>query len=118
MPGCCESVDEPSVCIIYGEFLVCLRRYQLVQEVCAAWIRLMFFVPRGPGTGKAALTRDILYGHRVTYSKAATDGYCEKCYKIDKECTFVGENSYENIIDGTSFTDVENLKLKIQAVYI
>jgi hypothetical protein len=59
--------------------------------------------------------------YHVTYnmeSVCCTDGYFEKCYTIYKECTFVGENSYGNIIDGTSFTDVENLKLKIQAVYI
>ena len=72
MSGCCERGDEPSVCIKHGEFLVCLRRYQLAQQVCAAWRRLMLFVPRGPGTGKAALPRDIQYGLRVLYSKAAT----------------------------------------------
>jgi hypothetical protein len=82
--GSCERGDEPQVCIKYGEFLDCLRRYQLVQEVCAAWRRLVLLLPRGPGAGKAALPRDIQYGLRVLYSKAATDGYFEKCYKIYK----------------------------------
>ena len=74
MSGSCERGDEPPVCIKYGEFLDCLRRYQLVKEVCAAWSRLVLLLPRGPRTGKAAIPR----GPRALYSKAETDGYFEK----------------------------------------
>jgi len=28
------------------------------------------------------------------------------------------KKSYDNIIDGTSFTDIENLKLNMQEVYV
>jgi K+-transporting ATPase A subunit len=38
----------------------------------------MLFVPRGPGTEKAALPRGIQFGLRVLYSKAARGGNFEK----------------------------------------
>jgi hypothetical protein len=69
----------------------------------------MLFIPRGRGAEKAALPRDIQFALRVLHSKATTGGNFEKCYKIYKEYAFVCENNYDNITDGTSFTDVENL---------